>query len=278
MSNKHRLWYRAGLYIFCLVVTGGLLAPSVQSAKPASKGGGGGGTTGEQDVYLTLTVEDFDGSGNPTKIRSDGLGNDGTYENGVDGVCANFDYRGDLIIDFACKHSSTRRNLIISADEPLVPYLIDTPLGTVPPPISNDPSLPSYTSFVSTVGPTPDTGDPIQTMAVGASQCIQVNVRYLYEDQAQTMFRLAYHRVQANPAYPDILTTPYGVITRVSDTEWTLDPGFNAKAPCNMGEIDSYSGTRAAPAIVTTPFKGPFDFQDAGTWVIPFRFTLNTQQ
>lgn len=228
-------------------------------------------------VPLNVTVETQDSSGNPTKIAGDSQGN--TYASGSQGVCANFDQYGNLIIDFDCARTSTPRNLVFTFDTALNPVVISTPLGSAPPPVSNGIGLPSYTSYLSTVPPTDYPQGPyipIQTMVPVSSQCIQVNLNFTYTDKVGTAFRLAYHRNSNNPPYSEIPTTPYGVITRTSPTTWTLEPV--AAAACNQPPtITSFLGTAAAPDILTTPTKGSFAFQDAGTWVVPFKFTLTSQ-
>jgi hypothetical protein len=86
--TKSTLARRAG----ALVVLAGLVygpgARSASAAKPAPP---------LPAVPLVVTVEAFDSASNPCRICEDGLGN---YENGIDGVTANFDGYGNLIINF----------------------------------------------------------------------------------------------------------------------------------------------------------------------------------
>ena len=229
-------------------------------------------------LALALRVETQDSMGNVTKVVGDATGN--VYSSGTDGVCITFDQYGNLIMNFDCANSTVQRNLVFISDEPLQAQAISTPLGSAPPLRSDLVSLPPYWSYVSTVPATDLPGQgayvPLQQMGIGSTQCIQVNMSYTYSDRKGTEFRLAYHRTSNNPPYTEIPSTPYGVMTRTDSTTWTLEPDLNAT--CNQPpKITSFGGTAGAPDILTTPTKGSFQFQDAGTWVMPFKFILMAQ-
>jgi hypothetical protein len=220
---------------------------------------------------LTLQVKPVDSYNIPAGILPDSFGD--TYTDGSQGICASFDSYGNLIINFHCSRTPTTRNLWFDMSHHYAPASCNNGVFAVPP----DPQsagLP-FVSYLSTVPPTdyPSQGAyiPLQSMAPGASQCIQLNISYTFQNKSETAYRLSYHRNSNNPAFPQIADTPYAVVTRVDSDSWNVEP--DPLAACNAGKKDLN-----AAEIITTPDSGPFNFQNCGTYSIPFRFVLTAKQ
>src|SRR6266852_4125337 len=88
-------------------------------------------------VPLKVTVnasEQFEPwTGNPTYVTPDSLGE---YIDGQNGVCANLDTAGDLIINFDCKAASTPRRVGLNLSAFLAPPTIGTNVCSPPSMIS----------------------------------------------------------------------------------------------------------------------------------------------
>src|SRR5688572_429266 len=68
-------------------------------------------------VPLVVTVAEADSAGNPCRICADAAGS--TYINGVDGVTANFDHVGSLIINFNASPTPLARKLVFDYSTPV---------------------------------------------------------------------------------------------------------------------------------------------------------------
>jgi hypothetical protein len=232
--TKSTLARRAG----ALVVLAGLVygpgAGRASAAKPAPP---------PPPVPLVVTVEALDSAGNPCRICEDGLGN---YENGIDGVTANFDPYGNLIINFNATQSPIVRKLSFDYSDQLSG-----------PPFSPPAALNSYLS----TGTHPS--GFIQNMAVGTAQCINSNITFTDNDQHQTLYRTHYRRALSSF---DVSQTSYLVVTRTGPDTWELEP---KAAACN---------TNAPVAKLFSYYThGHSEITDHGLYSMTFKMTLARQ-
>jgi hypothetical protein len=200
-----------------------------------------------QAVPLVVTVHPVDSDSNSCRICDDGLGQ---YIDGVDGVAASIDQNGNLIINFDTAQTPFRK-LIFDYSDPVQP---SNTFGEEVPASMN--------SYLSTV-PGPD-NVPIQNMSVNVEQCVQLGITFTDNDKKQTQYRNSFHRNFTNI---DSSQTSYGVVTRISDTTWELEP---KAAGCNPG-------IPTVGELITTPTVGHSDFVDRGAFYLPFKMTLEAK-
>jgi len=196
-------------------------------------------------VPLVVTVEAADSNNVACKICSDGLGD---YSDGVDGVSANIDQYGNLIINFDDAQTPFRK-LDFDYSNPV------NPSNAFRPPASQN-------SYLSTV-PGPN-NVPIQNLSVGAEQCVQLGISFTDTDKAKTQYRDSFHRNLTNF---DVSQASYGVVTRTSSTTWELEPKVSS---CN-------TGVATEGELITTPSVGKFVFTDRGAWYLPFKMSLRAK-
>jgi hypothetical protein len=188
-------------------------------------------------VPLKVTVLDFDSAGNPCRICSDGAG---PYVDGVDTVDASIDRYGNLIIDFGRVHQEVRE----------LTFDYSLPVGT-----NSYPTPPTQVeSYLSTIT---HPGGSIQEMAVGAQQCVQLQIAFVDGDGI-------YHRnIFQRP--PDNVTS-YLVVTRMGNDTWEAEP---KDAPCNT----AMGGHALVGKLITGPdILGPFTSH--GAFYLPFKMVL----
>jgi hypothetical protein len=169
--------------------------------------------TGLSPVALKVTVSDASGY----KITSDGGGD---YVNGSRTVSANFDGYGNFI--FATGATSNKpgsplvRWLSVNLDDPIVIYKT--------PPVSgaNNQAGGLSTGQVEGVSFT-----PMQSMTVGQTQCIGLTLGGGY-------WVVNFHRPPE-----DISTSQaaYVVVTRINDTQWTMQPVGECSPNSNVGAL-----------------------------------------
>ena len=193
-------------------------------------------------VPLNVTVLPLDSAGNPCRICSDGLG---PYMNGVNGVDASIDRYGNLIIDFGGVNQEVR-NLRFDYSQPTGANSYATP------PVQED-------SYLSTIT---HPGGFIQSMVLGAQQCVQLQIAFVDGDAL-------YHRnVFQRP--PGGNATSYLVVTRTDADTWEAEP---KDAPCNTAAT---GGVPLVGRLLTAPnILGPFT--DRGTFYLPFKMLLERQ-
>ena len=222
-----------------------LVAPLVFSLFLAVVGFAGKRPNTYPAVPLVVTAQAVDSDSSPCKICGDGLGQ---YIDGVDGVGASIDQYGNLIINFDTAQTPFRK-LNFDYSNPV------DPSNAFRPPAS-------LNSYLSTV-PGPD-NVPIQNMTVGAEQCVQLGITFTDNDKKETQYRNSFHRNLTNF---DSSQASYGVVTRISDTEWELEP---KAAGCN-------TGTPTVGELITTPSVGRFEFTDRGAFYLPFKMSLSAK-
>jgi hypothetical protein len=221
-------------------------------------------------LSLNVQVMSSDSYGNSAGILPDNIGS--TYVDGVQGVCANFDKYGNLIVNFACTQTSATRNLWFIMTNPHAATSCSTSVSASPP--NPQTTGISYTNYLSTVPATdlgPNTHVALQNLQPGTSECIQLGTLYTFKNKQGTSYRLAYHRISNNTGFWEIPNTPYAVVTRSGDgSYWNVEPDYLSS--CNAGKYVN------VPDVITTPTVGPFNFEDCGTYTVPFRFILTPKQ
>ena len=232
--TKSTLGRRAGALVVLAGLVYGSGAGSASAAKPAPP---------PPAVPLVVTVEAFDSAGSPCRICEDGLG---SYENGIDGVTANLDPYGNVIINFNATQSPIVRKLSFDYSDQL------SGAAFTPPAALN--------SYLSTQ--THPSG-LIQNMTVGTEQCITSNITFTDDDTHQTLYRTHYRRALNTF---DVSQTSYLVVTRIDANTWELEPkaaACNANAP--VAKLFSYAT------------HGHSNTTDHGLYSMPFKMTLVRQ-
>lgn len=194
-------------------------------------------------VPLTVVVDD-DG----TSITSDA---GGPYVDGQDGVAANIDKYGNLIINFQTGKTPVRKLYYDYSD----PQDGQLPGGLLAPP----------NNYVSTIRQEGDT-TKMQDLAIGQSQCVRANVTYTTDDE-KTQFRLLFQRSGTGA---DVEETAYLRATRTeNETDgrrtWTVES--ESSSGCDNG----YPGIAR---LIDTPLVGKFRYTDRGRYHMPFRLFL----
>jgi hypothetical protein len=221
-------------------------------------------------VSLKVTVntsQQFDPLiGNPTYVTPDSLGQ---YIDGQNGVCANLDTSGDLIINFDCKSSATPRRVGMNLSAFLAPPTSGTDVCS--PPNSISPTNPpvAYTDYVATLPATDKPAAAFQSMAVydGTAATIyyvQFFVQAQFSDAEQTIWRLNYHRTQT---FADAALASYAEVRRMSSTQWVVEPvtpSGLATNPPNVAMLVWVTSTRNRSATT-----------ECGFYQAPFSFTLD---
>ena len=204
--------------------------------------------TGE--VPLAVSISD----GSEYRIQSDQAG---PYVDGQAGVRARFDQYGNLIVNFDAPRKGPGR--LVSFD-----YSCPYNTGTMHPecglPPLDPPSGLQARSYISTVCPSEGPCTPLQTMTVGAQQCVQLNWQFL-DGQGRT-WRNGFHR---NRDLPDQEGTAYGVVTRTSADAWTVEP---SAAACQTGAAN------VARTFQVESVSGAWVYTDKGMFWLPFHVTL----
>ncbi len=200
------------IFTSCKKETLSLGSPIVEEFATAK---GGGNPNTPPTTYLRVTISDDAGN----KITSDGGGD---YLDGVGNIRAQFDNAGNF-------QFNTRLQSRPNQTTPLTRYIkfnFDSPLEGYPvnnPPISGDPNLDIGDRLV-TIGSSLIPATPIQTMTVGSSQCITLHggTAYSTKTEPAPAWGVNFHR-----NYDDVAGSPtsFAVITRNSETQWTMVPG-----------------------------------------------------
>lgn len=199
-------------------------------------------------VSLDVVIESSDSFGGACGICSD---EGGAYLDGIDGVTAEFDQYGNLIIDFLAGRSQTPfRKIQYDFRQPYADGAVDR--GVVAP---DD-------NYMSTVH-APQT--PMQLMGPGSTQCAGGIVTYTLDDAKRTQFRVYFQR----PLAPfDMSMTSGLLVTRVDENTWTVETK-------NAGCADPSPGVGR---LIETPTKGAFDYSNRGLYQMPLNMTLTRRQ
>jgi hypothetical protein len=174
-------------------------------------------------VYLKVTISDATGN----KITGDGLGD---YIHGVDNVRAELDGIGSFQFD-ALYQSKPNQTL------PLIRWVnfnFNDPIGTPAPPFTGDQQI-GNRMITNSSSLSPYT--PIQNMTINQSQCITLAAGSTYMTRTNTppIWRVNFHG-----NYEDISASPsaFAIITRISDTQWTITPGnCSISSSTNVGAL-----------------------------------------
>jgi len=227
-----------------------------------------------KSVSLKVTVnatQQFDPlTGTATDISPDSLGQ---YLDGQQGVCANFDTSGDLIINFDCVTSATPRRLGLN----LGTFLVLPTGGTnacSPPSIisSNNPPV-AYTNYLATAGATNMPTAAFQNMTIydgtpATIYYVQMFLNTQFSDASQTLYRLNYHQTLSS-AFPDAALGSYTQVRRMSATEWVAEPN----APSGIAG----NPPNAAMLVWVTSTGHSSATSECGFYQVPFSFTLDQQ-
>jgi hypothetical protein len=186
-------------------------------------------------VPLRVTVEpNLSDNVTPSKITSDGMGD---YVDGQDGVEANLDQWGNLIIDFQTKRTPLR-------------WLNYT----------YTPALGGYGDFrgnyLSTIR-----GGPIQLMTPGESQCVQAAITRSGDSSIQ----LWHYFGRPVGGYDNSDTSSLSV-TRVDGSTWEIET-----STCGTGV---FGGVTRVFEVET---KGNNPLNPLGLYGLPFRMTLTAK-
>ena len=195
-------------------------------------------------VPLDVVFDDSPGR----RITSDGQG---PYSDGVDGVAAQIDQYGNVILNFQTTQSAIRK---VHFD------YSDSLGGTGGPPVDVNNVIAPPNSYFATLHPT---GQKLQGMAVGSSLCLEAGFSFTLDDAPRTQYRNSFHRDLGRPI--DFTNTSYMVATRTATT-WELEP----KA----------AGCQSVPDVIkliATPTRGKFTFTDHGLYLMPMKMTLTAK-
>lgn len=206
-------------------------------------------TAGE--IRLAVTVDDD----SALRIQSDG---GGVYIDGQVGVSARIDQYGNLIIDFGAPRKGTGRGVSFDYS---CPFDSTDQLPACGPELADPPSGVHTRSYISTVCPTDGPCMDLQALPAGDQQCVQMNWQFI-DGQGRT-WRNGFHR---NRDLPDQEGTAYAVVTRLSDTEWSVEP---QAAACQAGSAN------VARVFQVESVKGRWVYSDSGLYWLPFRLLLN---
>ena len=87
--------------------------------------------------------------------------------------------------------------------------------------------------FLSTI---PQTGavsyTPIQSLSIGASECVELSWSYTLNDSKKTQWRHNFHRTSSASGL-DMSQTAYAVVSRLNADSWEVEP--SSTASCNSG-------------------------------------------
>lgn len=196
-------------------------------------------------VPVVVTVEDFDSDGNACRICDDGLG---SYVNGFQGVLANIDAYGNIIVNFNASDTPTVRKLQFDYSQPV------DPANMFRPPAARN-------SYLSTQ--THPAGS-LQVMTIGTAQCIHANFQFRDVDTPKTLYRSGFQ----NSVF-DISQTAYLVVTRVNADVWEVEPKSTVGG-CN-------DATATVARLMSNPTHGNGPTIDRGLYRLPFKMTLVRQ-
>jgi hypothetical protein len=196
---------------------------------------------------VPLEVE-FDDVSPGRRITSDGQG---SYSDGEQGVAAQIDQYGNVIVNFQTTGSPLRQ----------VRFDYTESLGaTGSPPVDEDNVIAPPNSYFATLHPN---GPKLQEMALGDSQCLEAGFSFTLDDASRTQYRHSFHRDLGRPI--DFTDTSYLVATR-TEAGWELEP----KADDCQPEIDVIK-------LIATPTRGKFKFTDHGRYRMSMKMTLTAK-
>ena len=149
------------------------------------------------------------------RITSDGQG---PYSDGVDGVAAQIDQYGNVILNFQTTQSAIRK----------VHFDYSDPLGaTGAPPVDGNNVIAPPNSYFATLHPN---GPKLQGMAVGSSLCLEAGFSFTLDDASRTQYRHSFHRDLGRPI--DFTDTSYLVATRTETRVGTRAESGRLPARC----------------------------------------------
>ena len=225
---------RVALVVCALVLS--LLAVQPMARQGKKKPGGGAGS--QTPVALSVTIEDTDSNNNACDICSDG----DPYVNGQEGVSAQLDEWGNLIVAFG------QRSVDFSFEHP---------------------DLASASgSHVSSYIATRRSG-PLQSLAEGTSVCAEMN--WVFRDAANE-YKLLFQRDGGGPL-ADVDASAWAVVTRVDEDTWSLEP-----RACDAPPDGRFAGADYEAALMSLPNRGKADVTAYGIEAMPFRLTLSRAQ
>jgi hypothetical protein len=217
-----------------------LFQPGSHAAKPNT-------TT---PVPLNVVVDDSAGM----RVTSDGLG---AYSDGVDGVGANIDQYGDVIINLQTTNVSYRK-VQYSYAEPLDGQALPAILASY---LDADRSISPEYSYLSTLRA--NAADPkLQDLPVSAQSCLEGGFAFTLPDAKKTQYRNSFHRGGTN--VDRSAETSYLIATRVDSDTWTLEPAAGCGFPLE-----------GVAQLIETPTVGKFSFKDRGLYHMPMKLTLS---
>lgn len=221
---------RVALVVSVLSVS--LLAVQPMARQGGKKKPGGGG--GQTPVALSVTIENTDSDINACDICSDGLGD---YVDGQDGVSAQFDEWGNLIVSFG------QRQVNFMFDN------VDLPSGS------------HVSSYIATRF-TP----ALQGLEDQQSVCAEMN--WVFRD-ATDEYKLLFQR-DGGGSLDDVNASAWAVVTRVGPDTWSLEP-----RACDAPPDGRLSGEDYKAAIMSLPNRGKANVTSYGTEQMPFKLTLS---
>ena len=220
------------------------------------------------EVSLKVTVntsQQFDVSA--TNIFSDGAG---AYVDGQNGVCANLNSHGDLIVSFDCLGVSTPRQLGLNLATFLAPPTGGT--NTCTPPLMISPgSTPPYVNYLQTAQPTDKPTAAFQAMqtydgTAATVYYIQMLIGAVLSDTSQTAYRLNYHGTVWS-SFPDAALASYVQVRRITSTQWVVEPVAPSGLAANPVNVAMLAWETTTNHRSTT--------SECGFYQVPFSFTLD---
>jgi len=220
---------RVALVVCALVLS--LLAAQPTARQGKKRPGGGGG--GQTPVALSAAIENTDSENNTCDICSDSAD---PYVDGQEGVSAQLDEWGNLIIDFG------QRQVNFTFDNEALP------------------SGPHVNSYIAT-----RRSGPLQGLAEGDSVCAEMN--WVFRD-ATDEYKLLFQR-DGGGSLADVTASAWAVVTRVDAGTWSLEP-----RACDNPSEGRIGGADYMAALMSLPNRGKADVTSYGTEAMPFRLTL----
>jgi hypothetical protein len=224
---------RVALVVCALVLS--LLATQPMARQGKKKPGGGTGS--QTPVSLSVTIENTDSDNNACDICSDSAD---PYVDGQEGVSAQLDEWGNLIVDFGLRQ---------------VDFTFDNE------------ALPSglhVNSYIAT-----RRSGPLQGLAEGASVCAEMN--WVFRD-ATKEYKLLFQRDGGGPL-EDVDASAWAVVRRIDADTWSLEP-----RACDNPPDGRVAGADYKAALMSLPNRGKADVTSYGTEAMPFSLTLSRAQ
>lgn len=254
-------------HLILLALTGLGVFPALGA--PPSKGGPKPPAISAVSLVITVNSTQTYAPSGPgtvqTNVQSDGRG---SYTDGVEGVCADLDTKGELHVDLQCGSAANPRVLHLFGVYPvaLAPPTNGSYSCTIPN-LANSAHLNHFQGVPAT-----DLASPaFQNMTVDATGNTVYRIQFmiatkLLNDPSQSAFRVNYHGVQT---FSDGIKSSYAQVRRLSATQWNVEPVTPSALPGNP--------VNAGMVVHQTATKNKTTITHCGFYEVPFSFTLTAK-